>query len=446
MDLIKNINLAFWFLGLIGCYNSLITFILFLLSHTFGQTDQKPLYSLNGITFWRGIRDITTVNIGNLLYLAFFCLFLVCVLPRNQVKLFIETMSESRASSAALRPVLENVVSNNTAKMEKFLPKPVCFSGEDQGILPKAWLKTIERLKKGFEFSDDEILMVATSYLVGPAGLWWESIEENVHTYNDFVREFTKQFASDDQVDAWWEELERLKQGEGQSVDALKFRCVELFGVLGVNSAAVRVRYFLRALKPVIAQRVTELGHSSSDWDAITASAKRVESSMKKYGGSQIANRYVRVIPEVRENLNGDPLRANNVETSTMRNNQVVTRDDDSVASLGSLSTIMKELCEGVRDLRLSVNTHFNSGSDSGSANVTRYPSFRVNEQRYHGGEPKCYACGQMGHIARYCSRPQQGNQSPQEPQYNHGVNPNNGSALVQGPSQTSQGKGLGRQ
>jgi hypothetical protein len=51
MDLIKNINFAFWFLGLIGCYNSLITFILFLLSHTFGQTDQKPLYSLNGITF-----------------------------------------------------------------------------------------------------------------------------------------------------------------------------------------------------------------------------------------------------------------------------------------------------------------------------------------------------------------------------------------------------------
>jgi hypothetical protein len=203
-------------------------------------------------------------------------------------------------------------------------------------------------------------------------------------SWNYFVREFTKQFASEQQVDAWWEELDCLRQGENQSVDQIKFRCVELFGVLGLTASGTKVRHYLRAIKPPIARRVAELGHSPSDWDAVTTSAKRIETSIKKYGASgssEVISKSTEVYPNMTITRNvrvaAPECQEDQVNTNSNRRTVVLDthldternapRDDDSVVSLNSLSTVMKELCEGVRDLRLTVNTRLNSGSSSDS-------------------------------------------------------------------------------
>jgi hypothetical protein len=50
MTMVKIINQAFWFIGLIVCNNTFSQFIVYLLSHIFDQTEQNPYISLNGIS------------------------------------------------------------------------------------------------------------------------------------------------------------------------------------------------------------------------------------------------------------------------------------------------------------------------------------------------------------------------------------------------------------
>lgn len=101
----------------------------------------------------------------------------------------MSSSSSTSTARSAPQPISSSIASGAAFKMEKFLSKPTLFSGEEtSGIHPKAWLKSVERIKKGLIFSDDELLLVASSYLVGPAGLWWESVEDsvqNVPKYTD---------------------------------------------------------------------------------------------------------------------------------------------------------------------------------------------------------------------------------------------------------------------
>jgi hypothetical protein len=65
MDLIKKINFDFWFLGLIGCYNSLITFVLFL-SHTFSQT--APQFKICYFEL-EALYSVTLLLLGSYIYI-----------------------------------------------------------------------------------------------------------------------------------------------------------------------------------------------------------------------------------------------------------------------------------------------------------------------------------------------------------------------------------------
>lgn len=348
------------------------------------------------------------------------------------------------SASHSLRSVRESATANQAVKMEKFIAKPSAFSGESKsGIHPKTWLKQVERIKRGLDFSGEETLLVATSYLHGSAGLWWESVEDSVNTWSDFVDAFTNQFANNDKIDEWWEELENLRQHGNMSVDQVKFRCVELFGVLGITSGSNRVRHFLRALKPSLAQRVAELCHNTNDWEEITSLAKRVESSYKKYGFEpSVVVRDVAPPGQATTSLNaGQEVPV--IEANVVPRNDA--SDDVSVASFNSLSTVMKELCEGVRDLRLSVNTHFNASPEHGNTPTRQYP----REGYYRNDGPRCFTCGQVGHISRYCTMPRN-NQGESWRRNGEGVvirpSREDSERNQAGPSRNSQGKGQGHQ
>ncbi|CEP13580.1 hypothetical protein [Parasitella parasitica] len=299
-----------------------------------------------------------------------------------------ERSTSVRGSSSS--SALEEVRTGATARMSKFINRPKLFSGimTDGGERPnpRAWLRSLDTLRKGMEFRDDEIILVAGSYLVGPANIWWNAVESTINTYNQFVREFTSQFASQAQIDEWWSELECMKQGDN-SVDSVKFRLLELFEILGITGENSKIRYFMKVIKPSIAQKIADQGNDTGNWEEVTLAAKRIETSNIKYASKAPQNNVV-----ARNALVTDKMRSvMHDQAGDTRSNDVGSShpyaDGESVQSFSSLSTIMKELCQEMSDLRLSLNTQANA------THMPPSPSARP--------VPICYDCKKPGQISR---------------------------------------------
>lgn len=289
--------------------------------------------------------------------------------------------------NVSAQDVRNNIVDAASAnRISKFLAKPAVFRGEKKDTAnPMVWLHAMERIYNGMNFSDDEMVIVLASYFAGPAAIWWNVIEPRVKSWADFVNEFTIQYASGSQQDAWWEELESMCQSQGQSVDDIKFRIMELSTLLNVSDPT-KIRYFMRAIHKSIALRVADVNPLLTNWEEVTASAKRIETNNNKYGKGDTAEK---------EKVNED---VNYFSAEHVRRN---SGDAASVVSINSLASTVDRLCQGFDALQLSLNTASNSGGSVHSTNHVRIANPPVSN-----GERRCYNCQETGHIATYCSKP----------------------------------------
>lgn len=94
------------------------------------------------------------------------------------------------------------------AYMQK--PKP-SYGNVDEN--PANWLKAFTRMKKATSLGDVQMLLVVSGYLKGAAEMWWESVEDETATWEDFVAKFKAKFASELIRQMWWAVLESLRQG-----------------------------------------------------------------------------------------------------------------------------------------------------------------------------------------------------------------------------------------
>lgn len=307
----------------------------------------------------------------------------------------------------------------SASRISKFLAKPTIFRGDKgDSANPMVWLHAMERIYNGMNFTDDEMVIVLASYFSGPAAIWWNVIEPKVRTWADFVFEFTSQFASGAQKDTWWDELESLRQKPGQTVDDVKFRIMELSTLLSVTDST-KIRYFMRAIHKTIALRVADMNPNLTNWEEVTASAKRVEMNDNKYGVGVKANHQEQVT-QINLAKNDSGYNYSIIENKEVRN----TGDAGSVASFNSLASTVERLCKGFDALQLTINTASNSGSSVHSANHVRIADPPV----VNNNERRCYNCQEVGHIAPYCSKPR----VPRRVQPNYANGGNTGNANEQ--------------
>ncbi|KAG2216126.1 hypothetical protein INT45_001974 [Circinella minor] len=97
-------------------------------------------------------------------------------------------------------------------KIFKFISTPGTFSGTKRGENPTVWLDEIKRLWQRGNFTDDEVLLIVGSNLKGQAGLWWMSLEDSILTWDAFEEAFRARLISAEHREAWWSEIEAIKQ------------------------------------------------------------------------------------------------------------------------------------------------------------------------------------------------------------------------------------------
>ncbi|KAG2190967.1 hypothetical protein INT47_007112 [Mucor saturninus] len=167
------------------------------------------------------------------------------------------------------------------SNISKYLSAPEIFVGGPNAEA-LSWLQHMERLKRGVGMSDEEAILVAATHFRGTAAKWWAIHEEEIVTWEKFVEEFKKQFAARHMEDIWWNEIEQIRQGQGQSVGDVALRLQELFGLVALSNESQKVRILLKALREEVAYEVEKMGVPRS-WNDLVNMATKVETVEEKY-------------------------------------------------------------------------------------------------------------------------------------------------------------------
>lgn len=238
----------------------------------------------------------------------------------------------------------------------QFIGKPKSFSSRTcDEVSPSSWLKSLQRLKDGMTLKDQDILWIASSHLSGPALQWWDMNEDETNDWSKFTQAFKKQFIVGANLDSYWDELDSIKQGGGQTVGDVAFKLQELFTILGIKQEPFKIRIFIRTLNPEVAAQVETRGPYDSFKDAL-AFARKIEVIRKKYSGYSSSHS---------------------------------ASSGSSIISNTSMESSFQQMMKGMEALNVNL--------------------VRANGGKPVDGSPKvkkelvCYSCGENGHYASNC-------------------------------------------
>lgn len=259
------------------------------------------------------------------------------------------------------------------SKISKFLEEPKDFSGVDDRN-PLTWLKHLGRIRKGLELKDEEILLVASSHLVGRAALWWDSIEEEVFTWAKFEERFKKQFAASLE-DKWWAKIQTREQGDEETVDDVALSLQELFRLVNVTDESYHIRCLVQSLKFDIAFELEKNGLPKT-WDAVVREARKIELVMSKYHKPGFSSQ--------------------KVPTADVGHRPWQEKMSSAGSSKGSVASdtwgsTLSELVEGMRTLKINL-------VDKAQQPNKKWKPF------------KCFNCAEEGYRASDCPQAGKGN------------------------------------
>ncbi|KAG2205305.1 hypothetical protein INT45_008340, partial [Circinella minor] len=257
-------------------------------------------------------------------------------------------------------------------KIFKFISAPGTFSGTKRGENPTVWLGEIKRLWQRGNFTDDEVLLIAGSNLKGQAGLWWNSLEDSILTWDAFEEAFRTRFISAEHREAWWSEIEAIKQQDNESVENVAYKLQELFDLVGPVDEIFQIRYFTQAIDPKIAYRMEESGVSTS-WKQAVNKAIRIQNAQKKYLSSQ-------------ELTQGQDVK-NQVGASVGIPQSAVSSSIKPEDSVSQTNTLLSQVAESLKALQLQLNSQ-----------TTRGPTPPNYPPR---PPPRCWHCGEVGKWQR---------------------------------------------
>ncbi len=157
------------------------------------------------------------------------------------------------------------------------LRNPPVFSGKPDED-PINWLKRFSLTKKNQGLSDETAIQLAGSYMDGLAATWYFQQESSFEDWKTFQQLFEAMFVSTSKREYWWDQLHMKKQKGHETVDEVAAEILELVNRLNITDEEMRVRYYLKALKPEIAEQVSR--RQPKRWN-VALDAARLEQSIQ---------------------------------------------------------------------------------------------------------------------------------------------------------------------
>ncbi|KAL0582169.1 hypothetical protein ABG067_008061, partial [Albugo candida] len=163
----------------------------------------------------------------------------------------------------------------NNKNISNLIGKPDVFTGERKDGKALLWIRQMQRIKKGLDLSDEQILVIIGSHLKGNAEEWWSIQEDLIDTWAQFVAEFKRNFANSElQTTMWWNELDNVEQRAGDTVDDVKMKMEQLCNNLNVDrNNELMIRKFYKALRKDLQYELDRDNAAFTKWEDITNEA-----------------------------------------------------------------------------------------------------------------------------------------------------------------------------
>lgn len=257
--------------------------------------------------------------------------------------------------------------------LARFISDPTNFNGDVKHINPLIWLEKLQRIKEIGSLDDKSILIITADHLTDNAGRWFAVTYPDISkiTWEEFKQAFMSKYCVA-QEDVWWEEINKLKQQPGDTVEDVEIKIREIYQLLNVKNERLYIHTFLNAINPTLALEVERAGiNSDTKLNDVVKMAVKAELFLNKYSKKN---------QTLKLNAHG-LLESANVSSSA--------------SSTSSNNDDVKELIKEFKELKVNM------------LNATKSNNYKSNSQGLYNSNKKnvftCYLCKQEGHKKSEC-------------------------------------------
>ncbi|KAG1302226.1 hypothetical protein G6F64_011112 [Rhizopus arrhizus] len=256
----------------------------------------------------------------------------------------------------------------------------------------EAWLKSLKRVREVSKMEDNIAIIVASSNLVGKAGIWWESVEEEVKTWEEFEKKFKNKYMKG-KVEEAWRKIKQMRQREGQEVEEFVSEMNSLFKTVGMEDETSKISFLIASVHESIAYELEKEGRQSTKFAEVVDKAIEIEQLQHKY--HKLTYSKERRVTFNIENAN-DNINQENVMDASVKS----TGSDVTINSVpNSIDKAVQDLANQMRELQIHlVQMKEQQNQPPRNQYYSSRPPFS-SERR----PVICWTCGKEGHPSRFC-------------------------------------------
>ena len=326
-----------------------------------------------------------------------------------------QAQQQAAAAAAAQQGVQVQLQHQQHAPRLPKIRQPSQFRGE-MGFTVDDWLSELEQQFTYYGMADDaRRIRFALANMAGPATRWWEKESKSnpVTTWDEFVACLHLRFRPVQAAMIARQRLGKLRQKNGQSVNAYANLFQTVLTPIGDMGDADQVHHFVNGLLPTLAGKVWER-HPQNLKEAIDKAVSveailnfgraAVSTSAYSFGGrGGAASSSSSVVPMDINHVSTDVRSGGDADDEAPADPDLSPAPMPASAPLGAIMAQLQAMEQRINALAQGSSSSRPSSSAQNQAKSKRVPGLSQEEVRQLRREGRCLVCKKVGHFKREC-------------------------------------------
>ncbi|OMH82848.1 DNA damage-inducible protein 1, partial [Zancudomyces culisetae] len=144
---------------------------------------------------------------------------------------------------------MDSMILQQLCNMQRVTMEPEKFNPLEE-LEPKKWLKRYEMAAINNGWSDENKIEKLENYVVGKARTWYDRMYTSFASWEDTKQKFNEKFAGEEEEYKAWNEMQEIRQEEGEDVESLSIRIDVTARRANICGDKEKIKYLMKAVAP----------------------------------------------------------------------------------------------------------------------------------------------------------------------------------------------------